>query len=253
VTYLSAVLADAPVHYWRCADPGGALLHDVGSSPRALVNGLSGAAQMPYIGPTSDGGSAYFDLNNNGNYGDGDLALTLPFSLECWCWIQKSFGTAQGFVSISNGALAVELGIDATLHPHAFTPLGTLVGAAALTRQAWHHLVLTCTLGACILYADAFNVNAGGGAAATFNPFLVIGSGGTPVAPTRFAHAALAECAVYPVALAAGRVTAHFAAADLTAGRPVFRGGGSFDVSLGTGTFDSSILPRILADVEKVY
>lgn len=252
--YLAAVVADAPVHYWRCADPGGSLFHDFGSSPRALESGLSGALQLPYLGPVTDGGAAVFDLNANASYGDSDLALPTPFTLECWVWIVKSAALAQGFVSVSNGTTACELGIDTTLHPHAFTLIGPLTAAAPLNRNTWHHLALTITLAASVLYVDGVNVAAAGSAVVAFSPNLVIGSGGTAGGPTRFAHAAISEAAIYGTALSAARVAAHAAAADNTASRPVFNANGIFNItSTGQALADSAQITTIVEGVDRTF
>lgn len=209
---------------------------------------------MPYLGPVSDGGSAFFELNGNASYGDADLTVALPFTLECWAWIRESVSALQGFVAISNGTIAIELGISAGLQAHAFTPAGAIQAVAALSRQAWHHLVLTVTLGTCLLYADGVQVATGGSAATSYSPTLVIGSGGSAGSPTRFAHAALAECAIYSSALSLARVAAHFAAADTVSLRPVWRANGTFDITgSGGATSDVVDLTSVLKSVRKVY
>src|ERR1700693_3733491 len=235
MTYLSAVLADTPVHYWRMADSGGAYLHDLGSTPRALqIGGPGQGVVLPYSGPNSDGGAAWIGLNNGLNYTDLDLPFTQPCSLECWFWLHHLNAAIVGFLSVSDSVTAIEIGLDATMHAHAFTNGGTLVAAAPTTRQHWHHLVLTCSVAATALYLDGVNVAAGVGAAiGAWSPGFVVGAGGNPVAPTRFANTAIAEVAVYTGLLAAGRVTAHFVAADQVATRPVYRGHGGFYVTSG--------------------
>lgn len=251
--YLTAILADSPTHYWRCADPGGALLHDIGSAPRALSEGVVGFQATPYVGPVSDGGSAYFNLNTNCSYQDSDLNVTTPLSLECWFWLTTSAAAAQDFVGISNGATALAIGIDATLHAHAFSSGGGIASAATVTRDAWHHLVLTQTAALGTLYLDGANVGTLAGAAVNINPNFLVGSGGSAGAPTRFAHAAVSEAAVYASALSAAQVTTHFTAADQTTARPVFTGNGTFSTSSGVVTLNSAQLAAILAAVRKTY
>lgn len=253
MSYVSTVLADAPTHFWRCADPGGAILHDIGSSPRQLSQGIAGQSITPYSGVDSQGGAAYLDLNGNANYGDSDLANPTPFSLEAWFWLHKSAAAAQDFLGLSDGTTAVSIGVDATLHPHAFSMAGAIVGAAAVNRQHWHHIVLTQTVGAAILYLDAINVGAIGGLATAFSPNIVLGSAGTAAAPVRFMHGGICEVAIYPVALAAGRVTAHFVAADSVATRPVYKGAGVFSTTTGEVSINSDVLKLIGAQVTTRY
>ena len=256
MSYVNVVLADAPVHYWRLADPGGLLFQDIGSTPRALqagVNGLSGFT--PYTGPTGDGGAAFLGLNNILNYNDSDVTLTLPISLECWYWIHHFVGSAIGFFGVSDGTTPIEIGVDASLRPHAFPTGAAITAVAATDRQHWHHMVLTNTALASNLYVDGVNV--GGGVAAAiagaWHPSYVVGAGGTAAGPTRFGNAAIADVALYQVALSAAQVSAHFAAATATAQRPTFRGGGTFDTSGGLATLDSTSLASVLASVRKVY
>lgn len=256
MTYISEVLADSPTHFWRCADPGGALLFDIGSAPRALSEGVVGFVCTPYAGPNSNGGAAYFDLNTNASYADSDLNVTTPLTLECWFWLEKSANALQDFLGISNGATALAIGVDATLHAHAFSSGGAIAAAAVTTRQAWHHLVLTQTAALGTLYLDAVSVGTLAGAAVNINPNFLIGSGGSAGSPVRFAHAAVSECAIYASALSAARVTAHFTAADNTTGSPVWGGGGLAGVGGSSGATNPlylGILQQILQSVRKVY
>lgn len=251
--YTAAVLADAPVHYWRLADPGGSLCHDIGSAPRAL-NTVGQGLFLPYLGPVSDGGAAYVGQNQAINYQDGDLVIGDPVTLECWFWLQSIRSVAQGFLALTNGAINLEIGLDATYHPQARTSGGTRTSLAAVSTQHWHHLVLTDTLVLCSLYLDAFLVASGaGGVFAASGLGFIVGAGASPSAPARFATAALAECAIYPTALAAGRVTAHFVAADNILTRPVFKANGTFDVTTGLATGDTSNILAIQKDVVTTY
>lgn len=256
MTYLTEVIADAPLHFWRCADPGGALAHDLGSSPRALqIGAAQSPAILPYTGPNSDSGACFLGLGSALNYVDADLPLVLPITLECWFWLHHSSGAAADFLGVGDGAgVSVSIGVDATLHAHGFSSGGGLAAAAATNRQNWHHLVMTNTGATVLLYLDAIQVATIAAAALpAWSPGFVIGAGGNPGAPARFANAAIAECAVYGTALAAGRVTAHFVAADQVATRPVFRANGTFSTTSGTVILLPDQAAAILASVRKTY
>jgi hypothetical protein len=208
----------------------------------------------PYVGPNSDGGAAYVLQNQALNYQDGDLASVQPLTLECWFWLHSGRGVAQAFLALTDGVANLEIGLDATLHPHAFSSGGGITSVTPVTRQQWHHLVLTQSVAAGDLYLDGFNVGTlVGGAIGAWSPGFIAGAGGSTTAPLRFSTAALAECAIYSTKLSAARVTAHFVAADNTAGRPIYRANGTFDISGGTATSDPTSLASILASVRKVF
>ncbi len=63
----------------------------------------------------------------------------------------------------------------------------------------------------------------------------------------------MAEVAIYGAALTAARVAAHFAAADLATGRPVYKANGTFDITLGSAVGDPASTALILASVRKAY
>jgi Concanavalin A-like lectin/glucanases superfamily len=230
------------------------MLQDFGSAARALAQGIPGQSILPYLGPVTDGGSAFFDLNGNANYGDADLPVTLPLTMECWFWLQKSSNAQQAFFEMSNGTIDIGIGLSAALQPHCFGPGGQITGATAITRQNWHHIVMTATLATVTLYSDGVSVGTAAGAAIPFSPTLVVGSGGTASSPTRFAHAAISEVAFYSTALSAGRVAAHFAAVDNIASRPVWHANGTFDITGGGGaSSDSTTLTQIATGVDRTF
>lgn len=254
MSYVTTILADNPIHYWRLADPGGALLHDLGSSPRALEIGAGNIGPVsPYTGPNSDGGSAFILQNQALNYQDADGTSVQPLSLECWFWLHSSRGVAQAFLALTDGVANLELGIDATLHVKAFASGGQPTAVAVTTRQQWHHLVLTASVAVCDLYLDGFNVaTQAGGAIGAWHPGFIVGAGGSTTAPLRFCTAAIAECAIYGTKLTAGQVTTHFVAADNTASRPVYKSFGTSTTTGGVVTIPE-LSNQILGSVRKTY
>lgn len=256
MTYGTVVLADAPVHFWRLADPGGAVLHDIGSSPRALEIGAGNIGPVtPYMGPASDGGAAYLLQNQALNYQDADLLIAQPCSLEIWFWLHSLRGVAQGFLALTDGVSNLEIGVDNALKVHAFGSGGGLTAAAATTRQQWHHLVLTATVAANNMYLDAINVaTLVGGAIPVWHPGFIVGAGGSTTAPLRFSTAALAEAAIYATALTPGQVTNHYLAADNIAARPVYRNSGTWSVTTGssqtvTEQIGTLVVPNLTRDL----
>lgn len=251
--YLTAVLADAPVHYWRCADPGGAILLDIGSSPRSVEYGLSVGSHAA-VGPITDGGATWFGDNSAAFYRDQDLTLAEPLSLECLIWMIFSAGAAQDFLTVCNtGGAALSLGVDASIKAHAYSTGGGITAAAATTTQHWHHLVLSQTAVLGSLYLDGALVGSVAGAAFNLPVAYILGAGGTLAAPTRFATGFLAEAAVYATALSAGRVAAHYAAIDALGAYPIGLVGGSVASGTGVPTVESTQVTQIEADLVSIY
>lgn len=254
MSYASAVLADAPRHYWRCADPGGIYLHDIGSTPIALLfEGSAFQTSLPYFGPTSDGGA----VTLNGTQSAWDLqgdAIANPVSIECVVWQQERTPATQYLVLLITGAT-----VAAGLHLNTGVPnlqgqsATRATSAAAISRQAWHHIVGTVDVaGNGKLYVDAVNVaNAvvGAGGAATYQ--LVLGSTGPGA--TSFLSGSLAECAVYTTVLSPAQVTNHFVALDATANRPIFKANGTWTGTFGTGLSQSQDLASVLSAVRKTF
>lgn len=252
--YLAAVLADAPVHYWRCTDPGGILLNDIGSLRRALLVNSTYPAGSPYIGPVSDGGALIFQGGAYPWYKDTTVWST-PFSLECWAWQQATAGVAQYLMEIAGpGAFGAGMFLSAAGVPTGQAPgAGNAVTAAATpTIQHWHHYVLSVNAaGVATLYVDAFAAGSvAGTAAVNQNYALAIAGLSTSPAGTAFSGL-LSECALYNTALSPSRVTTHFTAADQISSQPVFKGNGSVDPGTGVPTLISDEIAQILASVRR--
>jgi hypothetical protein len=236
--YLAAVLADAPLHYWRCADPGGALAHDIGSSPFALVSGSAYAAALGYSGPNNDGGAVQCDT------GSGFLTSWLSFvpsaamTFEAIAW-PHDYAQVQGTVLGQTGVGDTRIGFLVTTgQPFAVAGGVAAIGAAGAPQQRWHHLVGTFAAGVLICYLDGVQVALVAGAALG-NGIFAIGARAN-ASDLRF-EGAVSEAAVYGAALSAARVAAHFGAIDSLTARPVYRafGGSSYPTStapVGPGT-----------------
>ncbi len=227
-SYAAVVGADAPVHWWRCADPAGGFLHDVGSGPQRALTAVGGVAQLAYTGPASDGGSVWMDANFAAWHVSGDLTSS-PRTVEGWVWLHtfKSGGQVLfgHYANMQTNAAGQVL----------WASVGANVTApAVLTEQAWHHLVGTYgPISGAQLYIDGVSVaNAAYGAAdlpTTHAPTI-----GMSESATLFSAANIAEVATYNRELTAAQVAAHFAAADSRSLRPVSRSSGTWNATTGT-------------------
>jgi Concanavalin A-like lectin/glucanases superfamily len=251
LTYLATVLADNPVHYWRLADQGGLLLHDIGSAPFNLaVDPI--ASSGPYSGISNSGASWYCD-----NIGPGTrqiLTQAKPLSVECWVWLLDNIAFQQNIVFWDGtAATTVFCYIDAAGHANiGGTGLATATSVAQVSAQAWHHFVITSTGATTILYVDGASFLTPAGTLGTpINRAIMFGG-----QPTVSTHTALFVCeaAIYSTALTAARVAAHFAAQELNI-VPVFLGfGNSSNAFYGAGGgAPNSSINQVLVNMNTTY
>lgn len=246
--YLAAVLADSPVHYWRCADPGGRLLHNIGSSSVPLT--VVGNGSPGYSGPISDGGAV--DLVLDGEYANTGLPITVAtglMTLECLCWLDNLIVGNHYLVLVNSATLCALL--------HTGTQWSTYyngsqqIAAVGITGQAWQHVVMTYDGVNQNLYLNGSFVRnqAVAPQAAGPNIFEVCTFAGA----SNFGDAFMSEIAVYSTALSAGRIAAHFAAIDQVGNIPLWSGAGGLQGGGGAGTSYNGILQEILNSVKHLY
>lgn len=252
--YLSAVIADAPRHYWRLADQQGLLAHDVGSTPFQLTT----AGTIPilgYSGPVSDGGSGFFPTGIDLNSALGTIgSITTPLSVELWFWAMVPQPTQRYLLAWDGStpnAFQMFWNTDGTVQVQCNGVFPAK--SAVLPTQAWHHFVGTADGANLRQYVD--------GALSTSIPLGAvtvnrgIGIGAEPSAVGQSFEGAIAEVAIYATALSAGRVAAHFAAADRAFQSPVFGGSGGIG-GAGSSVLDpnyAGILQEILQAVKKTF
>lgn len=249
MTYLSTILADAPLHYWRLADGAGCIAHDIGSSPVHLTQALSARPDFGYSGISADGGAAYFDSGMS-IFHNATIHMPIPCTVELWFW-PDIVTTALQFLVAWDGASAgaMDIVLRATGLAAADWGASSSVSAAAPTAQAWHHLVAVETGAAVTMYLDSLVRPAGAAAiaAANFNLYL-----GRNQPATQFFTGAMCEVAVYGAALTAAQVTAHFLAQEQS-GPPISNQAGPFGAGGGSGTPSNASLTEILNAVRKTY
>ena len=246
MSYLSEILADAPSHYWRLADPPGRIAFDLGSAPRhLLVDGTTEITGLGYSGPASDGGSVLVEHDGAVDSHNG-ITSTPSFTLEAWVWPFQlgTAGCAMAWDYTSGGASVQITGSD---HPFISSGPATLTGPAVVTRQQWHHIVGTIGPLLAELWWDGVSQGTIVSAPAVFTKQVLLGQGGGQLLGW------ISEAAIYPIVLPNARIAAHFAAADNLGQQPVYRGGGAFANSSGTGLSPADIAALIYAAVHKVY
>lgn len=257
MTYVATVLGDAPAYYWRFADPGGRLFANIGSViPRPPLYGLLHESYAPYSGVASDGGSIFrtvgdANVQNNGN----PMAIGNTWSMEIWNWKAEPNVdmTVMEMAPFPGGAPRMSLFQAANDAVQGFIAGVIAVNyVGPLTRFSWHHFVLTYDHVNLRLYVDG--VLRDTQPAVTTTACSASPQAGVAVTNSNQMVGALAEYAIYNVALSGAAVAAHYAAADTKNIAPFWRGDGSGPISVtGTGVLASDLDAQILAAVRKTF
>lgn len=254
MSYFTTVNADAPLHWWRCADPGGILFLDIGSATRVpLYTQIFGA--LPYSGPASEGGACALNTLSHG--GNNQALVTFPahaFTCEIWAYMLDATGAQNNLFELVAGAKLIQVyqvtggNFGTVIHGNPNNALHT--AAAGSSYDAWHHVVTTYDGANLRLYIDGSLeglvavVTDMSGSFAVFFGQNSVGVGCNMLA---------AELAMYDVVLSATQINAHFAAADNTAPAPHWTGGGTYPTGSGGTVPPASDLTDIRAAVYKTF
>ena len=221
LTYSATVLADGPTSYWRLGEASGTVLADAagtnpGKAKGGLTLGVAGALSSdPDTAVGLGSNSAYVSVANAAN-----LNFGADFSVEAWA--KPSVVNGIGGAVVHKGGTS---GYSVWQYRLSVTSgnqwRGTVyVGATAITvtapgsaTTAWTHLVMTKAGSTLCLYVNAVLAASATitGTPNTSTGILAIGR--TGASSSDYFNGAVDEVAVYPAALSASRVAAHFSAA----------------------------------------
>ncbi len=238
--YATAVRSDSPSYFWRLGEASGQTALDTGGSddltlvadaarnvPGAIVTDADRATAFA-------GTSATNTVPAQPNFWDGGPQT---FSVEAWVnTTTTTGGQIVGFGNSRTGRSSANttdrklyMTNDGTVHfgvrPD-FAARLTVNSAPGLNDGNWHHLVGTLGADGLRLYVDGVLVDADASIteAQVYHGYWRIGGDRTqswPSAPTREAiTASIDEVAIYPQALSAARIAAHYDASGRTAGPP---------------------------------
>lgn len=225
--YSAEVLADSPIGYWRLDETSGTLLAD------SSGNGRHGT----YIGNPSlgnpgavAGGTAPLLVNNGGNgtgqYGvvphHASLDPSGAFTLECWV-NPVSYQSQSGLIyKFSNGTRAwdwkmVGGGVNSIIIQINDTTAGPTASCSTeAPLGVWTHLVVVFTPNTNVrFYVNGIFTNQVSYPHSMFagTSEVRLGFGWSPTAPSAYGlNGFIDECAIYPSALSADRIAAHYAA-----------------------------------------
>ena len=219
--YSAQVIADGASHYWRLGEPSGLVAADsAGSAPGTVSGGVTlGAA-----GPLADGSTA---MTFDGATGKVQTALNVPlvppFTLECW--IRGGVATNVAPVSNTTGADGTNdfyfLGRDrqraAECASMSSMRRATRKARCAVNDGQWHYVAWVSDGTTLKTYVDGGLDNSQAMARATpsSHPGWI---GWVAPNPSVFWLGALAEVAVYPLALTPAQIATHYALRTATGG-----------------------------------
>ena len=223
-TYDAVVLADAPSSYWRFDETTGTTVADRGAAPAhpltrddSVTLGAGGAV----AGDTAAtfAGGAFVGTTTGG------AAEPAPqvFTVEAWVRTTSTrggriLGSAGGATGSQGGDRHLYLTNDGRVGFGVWSPgINQVQSRATVNDGEWHHLVVTLGGGALTLHVDGTAVDRRSGvtSAEGRTGFWRVGGGSFGgYAATADAQLAgsLDEIAVYPTALSAERIAAHYTA-----------------------------------------
>ena len=241
-TYNSSVLADSPIAFWTFDETTGTTANDVsGTAQNGIYENctLGTTSAFPNLGTavtfngTSSRMRAPFDASFN--LGTGDFSVEL--------WYRTTVGTRGDMFNFKN---AIDFGIfanDAASGSLRGWHNGFLPGPTAANSvpiNAWHHVVYVRQAGVISLYVDGvFHSSQANTQSMSANTDIIVGANINAIWFT--GH--IDEVAYYGTALSAGRVSAHYAAAQATnPNAPLVQTGTASGITSSGATIGGSFL-----------
>ena len=218
-TYRADVLSDSPAAYWRVGEASGGTVaaDETGTNPGAYQNGVT-LGQTGVL--TADANTAVsFDGVNDIVSVPHSSALnaTAGITIEAWVKRSKSSSWQNILAKPGNGAVAAQnyaLWLNTANKPVAYFGNGSssISATAPAIDTNWHHIVATYDEATAKVYVDGVlkaSANSNIQLTANSQPLLI----GRTTDNNRIFGGTLDEVAVYPTALSAARIQAHYTAA----------------------------------------
>ena len=235
--YVSSVLQDTPLVYYRFEETSGTSLANAGSLGNTHDAGTLGGVSLGVTGPIiSEPSNSALGLNGSDAYARANAAIASAdfgsdgsYSIEMW--FKENINHTGDLLALTSnpgaqhGVLVEALGGNGGLRYLHRSPVGNSGGwninpsAQTYTTgvgAVWHHLVLVNNGGAMSLYLDGVvdSVTATAVNPIDFDVDITIGRLGVSNS-LRYYNGNIDELAFYDQALGADRIQAHFAAASI--------------------------------------
>jgi len=211
--YSAAILADSPRAYWRLGDSSGTVARDeTGALPGAYVNG----PVLGRAGATSGDSAAQFDGTNDFvRVPDANgLDFTDTFTLEAWVKRTATGGT-RAIMDKGENSYSFRIQADGKLLLRKNSVATLTTSTRGITdTTAWHHVAAVKSPTAVKLYLDGQDVTGSVSQQTMANTTIPLTIAGSDNGTAYFLPATVDEVAIYPGALPASRIQAHFSAAS---------------------------------------
>jgi RHS repeat-associated protein len=220
--YAGTVVADSPTRYYRLGETSGRAATDFASSTNcrdaAYTYGTTLSAAGPVIGDAN--AAAVGPSSAMGGVGsiDGLPSSGSPRTFEVW---ERATATGtMGLLSYGTASTNQYIALDitnTTLSLDAYTNYVMISTSSSLEDGKWHQVAATFDGTSTVtLYVDGAAIGTG-----TLSPSTTLQQGlwlGSALDGASYFQGALAEVAVYPTALSAARIQAHYSASQLVGG-----------------------------------
>ncbi|MDQ6915143.1 MAG: fibronectin type III domain-containing protein, partial [Actinomycetota bacterium] len=213
-TYAQEVIADAPVSYWRLGETSGTAAADArNANPGTFLNGTTlGASSL--LGSDTANKAASFDGVDDQVRVTSSTSLRLGSPLSLEAWLKPSTIPASGsFASVLTKADSYSLQFNGPRLEFTVMQAGARkrlqAAAGAVVAGSTYHVVGTYDGTTQRLYINGAQVASAaltGSATANGNSLYIASWNGS----SEFAKGTIDEVAVYPTALSATRVSAHY-------------------------------------------
>lgn len=218
MTYVSEVLADSPAMYLRLGETAGTNANDetANNNDGTYTNPSGYTLNQPSL-LTSDANPSVKLISANSGYAWAADAATLDlgntFTMEAWVTLNAlGSGADLTIMSKQNGAYCVRVSSDVVQLLRSQTAIIRHANAA-LASTGPHHIVATKAGATSILYLNGAvqpSFLDGDSTCVDNGNRLHIGADGSGNAANAFFNGLIDEVAVYPTALSAVRIQAHY-------------------------------------------
>lgn len=217
--YFEEVMADGPAAYWRLGELSGTLAAD--ETEGALHGSYLGGPSLGEAGAIGANSAVLFQKSLSQHVlipdDDGTLSFGDAFSVELWFKRPAgSGGTLEALAGKGTGSWSLRIGTDDKVHFRKFGVADICTTTGTVTDSEWHHLVATKNGATSKLYLDGADVTGTVTDQTVGDNTIAVTLARNGGNSTDYGDVYLDEAALYPYALSAARVAAHFSAAALS-------------------------------------
>jgi len=215
--YSDKVIADGAVAYWRLGETSGLTAVDIVGGKNGTI---SGGVTLGQAGALSDGDKAMAFDGTSGQIVTPSVTMGVACSIECWVKTNVPGNTSIEHPVLAHRKTAFDdfvVSVAAYWTParfRVFSTYGSINGTRPIADNQWHHMVLVLSGTGMAMYSDGVLDISGTSTRPSVSEVLEIGfdtTGGGLYFP-----GSIDEVAIYPTALTAPQIAAHYAARNVS-------------------------------------